>query len=309
MFFQRKLLINSKFILNSLKQDKIILVDAGARGTLFEPFNKVNSNILKVILFEPDNTAKVEVSNNKIYFNKGIWCEKVRKTLFLSKKGSNSSIYEPDKNQLKGFLGFGSYFHRKPVNTIEVELDSLENLFSKSNISSPDFIKLDIHGSEYEALLGSKNFLKKSTFGVLVESWSSPIHKNQKLSSDVEQLLNKFNFYIFDYLSLFRWERKNLISTSSKRQIIFLEALYFKNLEKINSRNQALKFISILDLYGYYEYLSFSLSYFIEKKIISSEDSIIIFKLLKKNQSFFRNLFLKNVLFFQKVLNYLYNKF
>ena len=63
--FKRKLLINSEIIKKILNDKPLIVIDAGARGNLFEPFDKIDNDMIKVIMFEPDNSAKVELKENK----------------------------------------------------------------------------------------------------------------------------------------------------------------------------------------------------------------------------------------------------
>lgn len=305
---KRKLLINSEIIKDFLEDDKIVIVDAGARGSLFKPFDKVKSNLLKVILFEPDKSAEVKIDKNKIYFNKGIWHEKDRKKLHITKKGGNSSVYPPDKFRLESFKGKGSYSHRKPVKFEWIELDSLDSLLKNNRLEFPDFIKLDIHSSEFEALNGAKKTLEKSCLGIFVEAWTYPVHKHQKLYADVEKLLNNFNFFLFDLFSISKWKRNNNLCKSSRRQIIFLEALYFKDLFKIKNKKQAIKFLCFLDIYGYFEFLSFSLDYFKNKKIISKGEYNLLKNQIKSNKSLLNDILLNLVQFNLKFFSYLYNK-
>ena len=300
--FKRKLLINSEIIKKTLKGKPLIVIDAGARGNLFEPFDKIDNDMIKVIMFEPDNSAKVELKENRIFFNKGVWDKKTQKILYLSRKGSISSIYPPDEKKLNGFLGVGSYECRKPIKKIIVELESLDNLIESNSFEYPDFIKLDIHSSEFEALIGSRKSLLKN-LGVMVEAWTFPVHKCQKLYSNVEVLLNSFNFFLFDYLSLHKWKRKGFTGFSN-RQIIFLEGLYFKEMIEIKETIPAIKFLCLLDLYGYYEYFYHSILYFKTKKIISKKEFEIILKIVKENNSFIRNLKFKFLDYLQRLSFY-----
>ena len=200
---------------------------------------------------------------------------------------------------MTGFLGVGSYGHRKPVKKIKVDLESLDNLIRSNSFEYPDFIKLDIHSSEFEALNGSRKSLLKN-LGVMVEAWTFPIHKGQKLYSDVEVLLNSFKFFLFDYLSLHKWKRKRFTNFSN-RQIIFLESLYFKEMSEIKDNDSAIKFLCLLDLYGYYEYFYHSILYFKNKEIISKKEFEIILKIVKSNNSTIRNLTFKLLEYLQKI--------
>ena len=62
----RKLLINQKFLFDVLSDDKITVIDGGARGELFYPLNQVDPSLLSIVRFEPDPQAKINHGKNEI---------------------------------------------------------------------------------------------------------------------------------------------------------------------------------------------------------------------------------------------------
>ena len=158
---------------------------------------------------------------------------------------------------------------------------SIDELVSTKEIEIPDFIKLDIHGSEYEAICGAEKCLKNKTIGLLVESWLIPVHKGQKLHSHVEQKLNELGFYAIDQRCIARWKLKSdLPERMSARQKVVLETLYFKDISLINSMDQMIKSVFISQLFGQSD-----LAYQYCKKIQKEESTVgtELLTILRKN--------------------------
>ena len=65
-----KLLLNHPEIIEILKNDKLVVVDGGARGALFKPLNQVDKSILHVLRFEPDPDGVPEQTEGETVINK-----------------------------------------------------------------------------------------------------------------------------------------------------------------------------------------------------------------------------------------------
>lgn len=270
----KKYFINSDIYQNHINGDKITVIDGGARGAIFPPFSKVNPALVRVIRFEPDPEASIIEEDNHIVLNKGIWSHKGEVELHLTKSPNASSVYPPDKRLLGQFehkIGLGP---RAVMSTVTIEVDTIDNYSKNNKIPKPDFIKLDVHSSEYEALQGAIHCLQTKTIGVLVEAWACPIHKGQKTHAEVAAFLNKLRFYLFDQKRNSVWPR-NIAnkSISSKPQFVAFDSLFFKDIIELPlghlKLENALKYIAIAELFGHAAYAIQLNNYFKASGIIS----------------------------------------
>lgn len=248
----KNFLINNDAFKDLLSDSPIIIIDGGARDELFEPFNLVEKSRIKVVKFEADVDAFVEKNENVVIYHKALWKDESPIQLHIANEPSTSSVYPPNMELLKQFDDEFGVPVRKTSKIVELQGTSVDIAFSDQNFK-PDFLKLDIHSAEYEALLGSSNMLETTIFSVLVETWTLPIHVNQKLNSDVERFLNDKMFYIFDVKHIFKWKFKkdNEYNIQSKKQIIGFENLFFKKIELLNDKIPLIKYMLIAELYGF----------------------------------------------------------
>lgn len=270
----RKLLINSSKIKSLLENDKFIVLDGGARGDIFSPFDLVNKKLLKIVRFEPDPKAKLEETENQIIVPKGIWKNSSTIKLNIAESSAASSVF-PFNRELQKYID-PYYDKRKTAQQIEIDCISIDDFIAESKISTFDFIKLDIHGAEFEALEGAKSTLK-STLGLLVESWTLPIHLGQKTRPYVESLIYDNDFYLFEEFSHSKWSRLN--PNYITKQPVSNDSLYFKDPLIENhglSKKQLIKLICLADLF---DHLGFAIQLnkkLMNKELISNEDGKFI---------------------------------
>lgn len=271
----KDLIINAPFIEEVLSANKIVVVDGGAKGELFTPFNQVNKSVFTVLRFEPNSEAEITKNDNEIIFNKALWNSTGKIKINIAKDPSTSSVFDIDVRILKQIDPNG-IDARMPQKTIEVDCCSIDELCKTHQVPYPDFIKLDIHGSEYEALEGAKESLANATFGALVETWTLPIHKGQKTHGQVESLLNESSIYLFEHFPLIEWTRQAKGTRFYKTQIGGYDALFFKDIIGSDSSSaytmpQVIKCISMADLFGHHAFALQIADYFNENKILSTE--------------------------------------
>lgn len=265
--------INSELFKKLLDDQKIVILDGGARGDLFEPFDKVTSDVLIVVKVEPDSSALVENKNNEIVLNKAIWKVKEKISIHIANEPSVSSVFPPNLNFASRFIDIIGKPARTTREIIEVDGSDIDSIFEEHGINKPDFIKLDIHGCEYEALQGAKISLEENTIGLLVESWLIEAHENQKLAFNVDEFLHQFGFYPFE-TNIGVWPFMNSSKLFSKGQNVISESFYMKDivhrgliLEKI----QLLKLIAIADLFGFSSYCIILVDYGLNKNIFNKD--------------------------------------
>ncbi len=277
----RKVLLNQPFIKELLEGNKLVIIDGGARGDLFSPFNIVDEKILKVIRFEADAGAQIVSNEKEIVVPKALW--NVSKTIQLNVavEPSSSSVYPFNKQLQQHIDPLKSV--RRTEREVELEAISIDEFCIQQGGLTIDFIKLDIHGAEFEVLEGAINALK-STLGLLVESWILPIHKGQKTRASVELLAFEHQFYVFEENMRSMWGRKP--KNYVKRQPVALDTLFFKDPlldDTIKSEVEAIKLIGMAELFGHYGFVEQLVKKFDDEKVLSKDLSNKISSFVKSN--------------------------
>lgn len=278
----KKYILNDPEIINRLESNKIIVVDGGARGELFAPFNKVNSRIIKVLRFDPDPDAQFSnLSEHDMVFHNALWNEKKRISVNIAVEPSASSVYPFNRNLQKYIDPY--YDVRKTAKTIELDAISLDELLMEHKDLNIDFIKLDIHGAEFEVLEGAIETLKK-TWGLLIESWIIPIHKGQKTRAHVESLAFENQFYVFEENHRSQWIRNK--NKFSKAQPVALDTLFFKDPLIDNNATDSLSAIKLTGIANLFDHNAYALQlneYFFEQGIIDKDLYNFISNFINKN--------------------------
>jgi len=276
---KRNILINQPFFQRLLEGSKIKVLDGGARGEIFKPFGEVNSDFLQIVKFEPDGGAEVKKVGDDLIYPKALWDSCTELELNIAYEPRCSSVFEfnevlqeaidPDQSQRKT---------AKKVKVPAVNLDSL----IESGLEL-DFIKLDIHGAEYQVLAGATTMLER-TLGLLIESWTIPVHIGQKLRCHVEALAYESGFYLFEEVGRANWSRK--IKEYDKKQMVAVDSLFFKDptLKSDNlSRIRALKLIGLAQLFSHSAYAIQLCNYLSNLGIISDDESSQISTFINEN--------------------------
>jgi FkbM family methyltransferase len=133
-----------------------VVVDAGARiGTFTAKVSAAVGEKGRIIAMEPepDNYAcllkniRANRLDNVIPVRKMLWSGQRQMPLYLS---GNTSAHSAYRDAFFGSTG----------ESIDVEADSLDNILEASGVSRVDFVKMDIEGSEIEALKGMGKTLR-----------------------------------------------------------------------------------------------------------------------------------------------------
>jgi FkbM family methyltransferase len=133
-----------------------VVLDAGARiGVFTAKISRALGDEGKVIAMEPEprNYAclrkNVEANrlDNVIPIRKMLWSQRQQMSLFLSSNSAAHSAYCDGFYDLTG-------------ESIRVEAEALDDILESLHIDAVDFIKMDIEGSEIEALKGMKRVLE-----------------------------------------------------------------------------------------------------------------------------------------------------
>jgi len=256
---KKQSVFDQKVISNFCKENRVIVVDGGSRGELFNPFDRVSNEHMVVLRFEPDPHATIVKSSTEVIFNKGLWNEEATIQLHLANNPATSSVYPPNKELLECFVDRIGYPPRATEKVIEIEGVDIDSAVKNAGLPLVDFIKLDIHGAEYEAVNGALESLGSSCIGLLIESWCIGVHNGQKLMCDVERVLTRYGFCKFDTTQVMSWSRKQPKNLKSKNQIVGEENLYLlicNSKEEIIElgKKRAIMLASTAELFGHRGY-------------------------------------------------------
>ena len=267
-----------------LKNNQLVIVDIGASGGI-DPRWGNTTEFYKGILFEPDpgefNALKKNSDNNLIVLNSALADSKKEVEFHLCKKQMVSSIYPPNFNLLNKFPEAERFNVEK---IIHLNTDTLDNQLKKEGINEVDFIKIDTQGYELSILKGSSGCIE-NVIGLEVEVEFEPMYIGQPLFSEVDSYVKNKGFILID-LKRYFWKRNDNKNTgSSKGQIMFGDALYFKSPEKILSITSISQEKIIRAIYVYLSYGYIDLSQVLlndAKNLLEEKVYILLLNILKK---------------------------
>lgn len=248
----------------------IIFLDIGARGGLPQHW-KPAQKYLKIISFEPDERSipslPADQRSNQVFIRTPLYKEKTKIHFNLTRKPGVSSILQPNRS----FLGQFPRTERFDVmKTFEMEADTVDHQLEAQHIDGANFLKLDTQGSELFILEGAKKNLRESVFGIEIETEFAELYENQPLFPTVHRFLEEFHFTLFDLKPSYSKRAIGKDVGGAKGQIMFADALYFKNHEVVSKmiqethdlfekKSKALRCLSIIAVYGYLDYALFVL--------------------------------------------------
>ena len=181
-----------------LKANSIeVSADLGAyNGDSVRELSRYAKNLKKVVAFEPDrrNFRKLNewadtVELNVEAHNLGAWSGK--ETLYFDGSGNRNASMAQNTSV------FSDAINQRKKKIIEVEADSLDSILCGERV---DYIKYDVEGSEYEAILGSQNTIKEYSPLLLVSLY----HRSADIFS-LPIMINEMNSAYALYLRRFRY--------------------------------------------------------------------------------------------------------
>lgn len=164
--------------------DNEVFIDGGAYNgdTIIEFINRTSNEYSAIYSFEPDEknyytlVERCKDFKNIKFINKGLWnCESTLK--FTGSKKSISSIEEGGN--------------------ISIQVTTVDEVLLNDGIC-PTFIKFDIEGSEYKALLGTKQVIQKCKPKLAICIYHKPedLYKLPKL---IKELNPSYKLYLRHY--------------------------------------------------------------------------------------------------------------
>jgi FkbM family methyltransferase len=267
----------------------LTLLDVGARGGAHVRWKQCNKH-LQVIGFEPDQWAFQALENQSTdksryrYLNVALSNVPGEQDFFNTRNPGVSSLLKPNAEFLAQFPDAARW---DVLSTSKVTVTSLDQALKQSNVEYVDFIKLDTQGTELSILEGGSETLEESVFGVEVEVEFAELYEGQPLFSDVDPHLRKLGFSLFD-LRTIDWKRDDAKYVGGRKgQLVFADALYFKNPEVFLKQGQCskealLRALTICVVYGYLDYALELSALAKDMDVLDSEEYELIAKRLRK---------------------------
>lgn len=138
--------------------------------------------------------------------------------------------------------------HLVTVETKKISTVKLDDVLA--NVERLDFLKLDIQGFEYEALLSAVDLLSR-TLVVHCEVSFMEIYKGQKLFADVDRLLQEADFRFVSFNHLCEYSLVGDGSAQTLDQLGWGDAVYFRDVgEKEDPCNLLIQSVIAALVYG-----------------------------------------------------------
>lgn len=249
-----RLLLNEEFM-TLASNAKLHICDVGAREELFEPFNEIPENLIRVTGFEPDaaeaNRLSKKFEGKRKYFPYGLWESTTDIVLSYAKLAGNSSIHPPNIDVLKSLFPPVNWETRIPQEILKLPVKSLDDVH-KEEAFDCDLLKVDTQGSEMEILKGAQEVLKFTSF-VLLETWTFEVHKGQALSGEIMEWMNKQGFTLLRIHKGAEWYRKpaSELSRLGLPSLIGLDLLFVRTRFDNFSSSKIIRSVALAELYGF----------------------------------------------------------
>ncbi|MBN1181087.1 MAG: FkbM family methyltransferase [Bacteroidales bacterium] len=167
-----------------------VIIDGGANiGNYSLMLYKYNPHC-KIYAFEPVDNTYIQLKNNVrehkniIPVNKGLFSQNCTKEINIFNSHTHSSLFD-----IKGI----SY---QSIGSKTIELIRGDSFAEEHKINEIDFIKLDLEGAEYDALIGFESFLKRKKIKVLQFEYGYINISTKNLLLDFYSLLNDYGYLV-----------------------------------------------------------------------------------------------------------------
>jgi FkbM family methyltransferase len=268
----------SQAMQDALAQRSFVVADVGAaygtdpRWCSIEPYTRF-------VTFEPDSRSQDDISNtHTVNFATGLSDYQGEKSLYLTQLPAASSLYPLNINELKSFA---NYEWHEIVGEATIALDTLDRCLAERPELKPDFLKVDVEGSDLDVLKGGIEVLSQNVLGVQVEVSFIERHVGAPFFSDVDSFLREQGFALF-ILAREHWLRQNRVwGCNSHPQLIWADAVYVLTKEQFLNRLKLcpqelqfsiiVKFLVICLGYGLHDYAIEVIAAVEDEKIIGED--------------------------------------
>ena len=268
--------MNSLFsdVINFGKPDlsrRFSFMDIGARGGIGWPWSKLPSELLSVVLVEPDPEEaeklqqQIAATGGGLVLPFALWRNEAELSLNINRWPATSSLYPANHSFLDQFPE-SDRFHAE--RKISIQAYNIDFLAANKKLPNVDFIKVDVQGAELPILEGGEKTLTAELIGLEVEVEFTEMYSGQPLFGDVDRFVReKIGLELWD-LHTVHWKYRSGMKSSgpSKGRVIFGDALYLRPLTNIESwldalptqvaKEKAAMLVIAAIAYGYIDYAS-----------------------------------------------------
>ncbi|MBM2714230.1 FkbM family methyltransferase [Mesorhizobium caraganae] len=224
-------------------EERITIVDVGGQGGLQIQW-MLRADRITPMVFEPipSEAAAIRETLGRIpgaqVIEKALAHATGTQKLHIAASSDCSSLRAPNIEVLQRY-SIGRLF--TTIGTQEVECVRFDEFFRTQSAPSPDMVKIDVQGFEYEVLIGFGRLLE-SCLAIELETHVTPIYIGQKLLCDIVSLLDDFGFSL---------RKINEIKHFDGDAIEF-DAVFTKRRERIMASSEPVKrkFAAISDALG-----------------------------------------------------------
>jgi len=238
--------------LSELLEDKIVVLDVGARGrNLAKEWGRLATKVefygfeLSTDVCQKMQEADKEMGLKSTYIPFAISNKEEKREFYIKKVPTGSSFYTNDliKHIYSNWrvLRSGKILDLEDrtsiVDTVTVDTVSLDELKSTKFFNKVDFVKIDAEGAELEIVQGGINVIKEA-LAVQLEVDFVERYNPKNLFFQIDTILNNLNFSFFDFLRFLKTGRKqsrlvikeynNFISSNSG-QVVGGDVIYLKD--------------------------------------------------------------------------------
>ena len=187
------------------RNDKLTILDVGAYiGELTNIYRKIFPNAT-IYCFEPfpDSFQKLErLSTSKFVrpYQIAISDHANKTKLYVNEDPTCNSFFPRPKDRVKYYPQ-----HAENLGEIEIETTTIDNFCDRENIAKIDILKLDVEGSEKNALRGASNTLSKhAIFLIYTEVMFTSHYEGGCMFYELASFLEQYDYTLFNLYNLKR---------------------------------------------------------------------------------------------------------
>ena len=167
-----------------------IIIDGGANNGEYSALFAKYSPDSKIYSFEPVEATfdlllkNTENFKNVYHFQKGLYKENCSKEINIFNAHTHSSIVD-----IQGL-------HYNATNKVSIDLIKGDDFVKEQNINQIDFLKIDIEGAEYDALLGFEETIKLGKIRAIQFEYGYINITTKKLLIDFYLFFEKYGYVL-----------------------------------------------------------------------------------------------------------------
>jgi FkbM family methyltransferase len=273
-FFKRLFPAKSLELPAGVLPRRISLLDIGARWGVQWPWDRVNRDLLSVVLVEPDPIEAERLqatlsANEGLVLPFALWRDERTLTLNLNRSLGTSSIYLPNRQFLNQFPEAERF---DVIETLEISAVTIDSLASARRIPQVDFAKVDVQGAELAVLEGGRNHLAANLVGLEVEVEFAELYTGQPLFGEIEAFVREqLGLELWDLRKAYwKYEQEKHTPGPIKGRLVFGDALFLRPLSGMEAwlvtmppdlaKEKVIMLMVTALAYGYFDYAAFLLS-------------------------------------------------